>query len=660
VTLSRRFRDGLGPALSTSADAAVSAILDHAMKSKRLPRPSLQLARQYRHEGRRDAAAKVCRNLLAEDANQTEVLSFLGVLELEAGRPADAVPLLERAVALSPESVAKFANLGLAYGQSGALRKAADTLERALRIQPDFPELSLNLGLVRLDLGEHLAAIELITRVLERKPDFLPAKRALAKAWARHGEAEAKRGDPASAIVSFQKSIALDPSVGRVHRGLGVSWLRVGNLARGLSSLQRAFALEPALADAECKYVFYSAFSPGIGADELLGIAGGYSEHHLRALRDRQRPHPQGRSPERPLRVGYVSADFREHTLRLFVRPVLLYHDRGQFEVHCYPSVKAPDTWTDRLRELADSWHEVATLSDAELAEKIRSDRIDILIDLSMYMDGQRRRTFAEKPAPVQIAWFAYPGTTGAEGVDYRITDPLLDPPGAALPYSERSLWLPHSFWCYDPASEQPAVNDLPALASGRVTFGCLNNFLKVNPAVLELWGRVLQSVPDSELLLLAPSAWAREFAQSELEKQGVSPKRVHCQGLKWRADYLELYHRIDVALDCFPYNGHTTSFDAFWMGVPVVTLLGKTIVGRAGLCQAHHLGLRELIAETPDEYLRIASGLARDLPRLRALRSELRSRLTRSPLMDGEGFTRGLEHAYREAWRDFCAATEA
>ncbi len=627
------------------------------MKSKRLPRPSLELARRYRSEGLRDAAAKVCRDLLADDATQAEVLSFLGVLELESGRSADAVPLLERGVALSPESAAKLANLGLAYGQSGALKEAADALERALRIQPDLPEASLNLGLVRLDLGEHAAAIALLTRVVERKPGFLPATRALAKAYARYGEGAAKGGDETSAIASFEQSIALDPSVGRVHRSLGVAWLRVSNLAQGLSCLEHALGLDPTLADAESKYVFHSAFSPEVGADELLRRARAYSDHHLRSLHGQQRPHPHDRSPERPLRVGYVSADFREHTLRLFVHQVLRHHDRRSFEIHCYSSVKAPDAWTDRLRELADGWHDVATLTDAELAAKIRSDRVDLLIDLSMYMDGHRRRTFAENPAPVQVAWFAYPGTTGAEGMGYRITDPLLDPPDATLPYSERSLWLPHSFWCYDPASEQPAVNELPALATGRVTFGCLNNFLKVNRAVLELWGRVLAAVPDSELLLLAPSTWAQEFALNELAKQGIDPKRVRFEGLKWRADYLELYHRIDVALDCFPYNGHTTSFDAFWMGVPVVTLLGKTIVGRAGLCQAHHLDLRELVAETPDEYLHIAVGLARDLPRLRALRGELRARLVRSPLMDGPAFTRGLEQAYREAWRHSCEA---
>jgi predicted O-linked N-acetylglucosamine transferase (SPINDLY family) len=430
-------------------------------------------------------------------------------------------------------------------------------------------------------------------------------------------------------------------------------------LAEGLSCLERALRLDPTLADAECKYVFHAAFSPEVGAEDLLRIARSYSEHHLRSLRDRQRPHSHDRAPARPLRVGYVSADFREHTLRLFIHPVLRHHDGGKYEVHCYSSVKAGDAWTDRLREHTDRWHDVATLTDAELAEKIRSDGIDVLVDLSMYMDGQRRKTFAEKPAPVQIAWFAYPGTTGAEGMDYRITDPLLDPPGSVLPYSERSLWLPHSFWCYDPASQQPAVNELPALATGRVTFGCLNNFLKVNQSVLKLWGQVLAAVPDSELLLLGPSAWAQDFARNELAKQGVDPQRIRFESLKRRADYLALYHRIDVALDCFPYNGHTTSFDAYWMGVPVVSLLGNTIVGRAGLCQAHHLGLRELVAETHDEYLSIAVGLARDLPRLRALRSQLRSRLACSPLMDGEAFTRGLEQAYREAWRHFCEATQ-
>ena len=266
--------------------------------------------------------------------------------------------------------------------------------------------------------------------------------------------------------------------------------------------------------------------------------------------------------------------------------PVLRQHDRSGFEIVAYSSVDAPDEWTRKISAHTDVWREVANLNDGELAELIRNDRVDVLVDLSMHMTDNRLRTFAERPAPVQLSWLAYPGTTGVDGIDYRLTDPFLDPPGAALPYSERSLWLPDTFWCYDPDSDEP-VRELPALADGQVTFGCLNNFLKVNRVVLDLWARVLTTVPSAKLLMLAPSEWARNLARETLEKAGVARERVEFVGMQTRSDYLATYHRIDVCLDCVPYNGHTTSLDAFWMGVPVVTLVGPTVVGRAGLSQA-------------------------------------------------------------------------
>jgi len=273
-----------------------------------------------------------------------------------------------------------------------------------------------------------------------------------------------------------------------------------------------------------------------------------------------------------------------------------------------------------------------------------------------MHMAGTRLRTFAEKPAPVQICWLAYPGTTGVDGIDYRVTDPYLDPPGAPLPYAEASLWLPHCFWCYDPGGVGPSVGELPALAQGHVTFGCFNNFMKLNREVFALWARVLVATRGSRLLLRAPEGWARDFASGVLEEHGVAREHVEFVGMQNRHDYLATHRKVDIALDSFPYNGHTTSLDAFWMGVPVVTLVGDTVAGRAGLCQAHNLGLPELVASTPDQFVDIATALAGDLPKLSALRQALRARLVGSPLMDAAGFTRDMEGLFREAWRRYCS----
>ena len=299
-------------------------------------------------------------------------------------------------------------------------------------------------------------------------------------------------------------------------------------------------------------------------------------------------------------------------------------------------------------------------LRTQQVAERIRSDRIDILVDLALHTANNRLLVFARKPAPVQVTWLGYPGTTGLSAIDYRLTDPYLDPPGLFDAfYSEESIRLPDTFWCYDPLTDQPPVNALPALENGFITFGCLNNFCKVNDGCLALWAQVLQAVPQSRLLLLAPRGQAREHVLARLQQEGIAAPRVEFADRQPRLEYLKLYHRIDLGLDPLPYNGHTTSLDAFWMGVPTLTLVGKTVVGRAGWSQLCNLGLKELAAETPEQYVALAAELAADLPRLQELRGTLRQRMLRSPLMDANRFARHVEQAYRQMWRRWCQQTK-
>jgi predicted O-linked N-acetylglucosamine transferase (SPINDLY family) len=273
-----------------------------------------------------------------------------------------------------------------------------------------------------------------------------------------------------------------------------------------------------------------------------------------------------------------------------------------------------------------------------------------------MHMAHARPLLFARKPAPVQICWLAYPGTTGMTAMDYRLTDPYLDPPGADEEcYAEKSFRLADTFWCYDPLTTEPAVNPLPALKNGFITFGSLNNFCKVNEPVLKLWAQVLRAVDRSQLLLLAPETRHRSHVTDFLESDGISSDRIRFADLRPRSDYLQLYHQIDLGLDTFPYNGHTTSLDSYWMGVPVVTMAGETVVGRAGVSQLMNLELPELIARSPDEFVAIARGLVNDLPRLSELRSTLRPRMEASPLMNAPRFAHSIEAAYREIWRVNC-----
>ena len=337
---------------------------------------------------------------------------------------------------------------------------------------------------------------------------------------------------------------------------------------------------------------------------------------------------------------------------------MLSHHDHRDFEIICYASVSRSDGVTLRIQGLVDAWRNTVGFSDEQLATQIRADQIDILVDLTMHMGRNRGLLFARKPAPVQVCWLAYPGSTGLTTIDYRLSDPFLDPPGTDESiYAEKTVHLPHTFWCYDPLDGRDiSVNALPAQANGFVTFGCLNNFCKVNDSVLHLWASVLGAVPSSRLLLLAPEGSCRLRTLERLGHEGIAAERLEFVSHQPRRKYLELYHRIDLGLDTLPYNGHTTSLDSFWMGVPVVTLVGQTIVGRAGLSQLMNLQLPELTASGPEQYVRIAAEMACDLPRLSELRRTLRSRMAASPLMDAPRFARDIEAAYREMWRTWCA----
>jgi predicted O-linked N-acetylglucosamine transferase (SPINDLY family) len=295
-------------------------------------------------------------------------------------------------------------------------------------------------------------------------------------------------------------------------------------------------------------------------------------------------------------------------------------------------------------------------MPDDKVAQMIRDDRIDILVDLTMHMAGGRPLVFARKPAPIQVAWLGYPGTTGLPTIDYRLTDPHLDPPGQNdAVYTEKTVRLADTFWCYYPYSGAQLPGDAPAEFLGYVTFGCLNNLGKVNEQVLRLWARVLRRVENSHLLMLSAEGNHRQAILDIFQSEGVDPQRVEMMPRCPRPDYLQAHYQIDIGLDTFPYNGHTTSLDAMWMGVPIVTLRGPTVVGRAGVSQLTNLKLTDLIAQTPDEFVEIAARLADDLPRVVELHRTLRDRMAASPLTDASRFARNVESAFRQMWKTWC-----
>jgi predicted O-linked N-acetylglucosamine transferase (SPINDLY family) len=398
-------------------------------------------------------------------------------------------------------------------------------------------------------------------------------------------------------------------------------------------------------------------YGPGIDRAELFAEHQRWAAQHAAELSPITRSATNGFNPHRRLRIGYVSADFREHPVAHFIGPVLAARDRAQFEVIGYSDVPQPDESTKRLSAQMDEWREISGLSDEALAELVVRDGIDILVDLTGHAGKNRLLAFARKPAPIQVTHFGYPDTTGLSAMDYRMSDAHADPPGETEKFhTEKLVRLPDVAWCYEP-SASPPVKELPVREAGFVTFASFNNIPKLTNEVLALWARILKGVPNARLKLLtnAPGQ-SNERVWQEFEKRGVDRARVSIVDRLPREQYLELHNTVDIGLDPFPYNGAVTSCDALWMGVPVMTLAGATYVARQGVSVLLNLGLADLIAASAQEYVEIAIQLAGDLERLADLRRELRDRMNASAIMDGRRFARNLESAYRRMWQEFIA----
>ena len=680
-----------------------------------------EIAVQFHRTGQADRAELLYRRVLDQAPEHGDALFLLSVLTLESGRLPEAAALLERAVRSAPNNAFYLSSLGGVYRGLGRMREAVAVLLMAVARKPDLAEAVFNLALTFEEQGDLAAAAECYERARALDPSLLQAADRLAslrgtqaalgaglgptvarsaesgmgpsELFAALGETLRLGGQADDAAVWYRLALKLNPHLANAHTALGAIHASAGRFDEAIDNFRRALEIDEnfhharsylataldesgRLDESQVMYrqavarnpddpvahsalLFNMPFWPDVTASDILAEARAWNARHARALAAQARPHDNDRSSERRLRIGYVSPDFQTHVQSLFTIPLLQNHDHGQFEIFCYSSGDKPTHVTDRIRSYTDVWREVGAVDDTALSQIIRRDRIDVLVDLTMHMTGRRLLAFARRPAPVQLCWLAYPGTTGLETMDYRLSDSFLDPPGTNTGvYSEETIRLPDSFWCYDPLTDAPEVSSLPALAAKRITFGCLNHFRKMNDSVLRLWTTVLAAVPESRLMLLAPAGSARARLRSHFEEGRIELARIEFVDRCGRLDYLQRYREIDICLDTFPYNGHTTSLDALWMGVPTVTLAGDTVVGRAGVCQAMNLALSELVATTPEQFVQIASSLADDLERLSELRRTLRARMKQSPVMDGQRFARNLESVYRDVWRRFCASS--
>lgn len=601
---------------------------------------------------RTDEAVALLRAAVQLAPEVTSHVVNLGIVLCRRREFASAEAVLRDAAARDPRNTDALFNLGIALHGLGRHEDAAQAYRAAIALRPGHADAYINLGNVLREVGDLAGAASAYESAMLARPDCVIAMNNAACLLRTMG-----RLDDAEDML--RRALRVEPLRAALHDNLGSVLKDAGDLEAAIACFRRSVELDPGNAAAHSNLVYALGFQSA-SAGPLFEECLAWGRRFARTESGVLRVHTNEPSANRRLRIGYVSPDFREHCQSMFIIPLLSRHDHAAFEIYCYASVARPDEYTRRIAALADVWRDVRRLDDAELAARVEDDGIDILVDLTMHMAGGRPGMFARKPAPVQVAWLAYPGTTGLPAMDYRISDPRLDPAGQEIHYSERTVRLPDSFWCYDPLTVDPPVNALPALERGYLTFGCLNNPCKVTDQTLGLWGAVMRAVGDARLVLLAPAGRHRERLSRRLAAHGIAGERVELVPYRERAAYLRTYHDIDLGLDTIPYNGHTTSLDSLWMGVPTLTLMGRTCAGRAGLSQLFQLGLTDLAARTAAELVALAVAQSRNLSRLAQLRRELRPRLERSALMDAARFARNVEAAYRGLWVEHCVSRAA
>jgi predicted O-linked N-acetylglucosamine transferase (SPINDLY family) len=636
------------------------------------------LARIFRARGELDEAMVHAEAALDHDPADAVAWAYCGSVLLARGDTDDAVQSYERAVSLRPGNAILLNEYGNALAVAGRFADAETTLRQAIGAQPDIPEIHNNLGNVLRSLRRFEDAEAAYGAAIDLRPDY-------AEALGNRGVLYLGRGAAALAIAAFEQGLALqpenalmrthlgaayagagrledavaahraaldhDPDLIAAHNNLAIALKDQGMLHQARAAYSAAMALAPGDAGIRSNYLMCLSYDPDIDGPTLLG-------EHRRWAAAHERPVPSetvvDAEPDRVIRIGYVSADFWTHSVAYFIEPVLARHDRSAFHVTCYADVEAPDETTARLRGLSDRWRDTRGVDDAALYDQIEADDIDILVDLAGHTGGNRLPLFGRRAAPLQLTWIGYPATTGLEQMDYRITDAWADPPGTTDAFhSETLLRLPHGFLCYRPPDDAPLLDS--RAGERPPTFGSFNNLSKLGDGVIALWARILGEMPEARLLLKSrqlADTGVRDRILAAFGAHGVDGARLQFRPrVPSQAAHLGLYDEVDVALDTFPYNGTTTTCEALWMGVPVVALAGRLHAGRVGVSLLEQTGCGDWIAETPDDYVAIACGLAKDPPD----REALRRRIVESSLTDARGFTRDLETALRSIWRRWC-----
>jgi len=615
----------------------------------------------FEEQGKLEEAISCYQDTLITNPSHISAHYNLGGVFYKQKKITEATIYYQNALAINPKHYESLNNLGNILCKQMKFSEAVSCHQRALAINPDSIETLNSLAVALYKLGKYEEAIHFYRRVLALNPKLVETINSIGGIYYRQGKF-------AKAIKYYKQALSVDPehiwainNLGNVYKGKGL-------VDESIEYLKKIFEIRPDYAASHSNFLLTLNYSPSYDRASLFKEHQKFNEQHALPLAESIKPHSNERDPDKRLKIGYMSQDFRKHSVAYFIEPILANHDSEQFEIHCYYNHTQNDEVTQRLKKCTNKWVNTVELSDEEIVEQIRKDEIDIMVDLMGHTGMNRILVFAKKPAPIQMTYLGYSNTTGLTTIDYLLTDHYVNPEGSEKFNSETLIRMPNSYFCYGPGDETKnvQVNSLPALQNDYITFASFNVRPKLSPQLLKLWSTILKEIPNSKLLLKSRN-YADVVSQTDRYERekifeeyfadlDVEFNRVIIEGFSpSMQEHLEMYHKVDIALDSFPYNGATTTCEALWMGVPVVNLVGETHVSLMGLSILSTLGLEELIAYTPEEYVDICINLASDLDYLESIRQEMRERMLASPLMDGQTFTRELEFHYRAMWQKWC-----
>ena len=606
-------------------------------------------------EGHLDDAEKMFTNAVILNNGYVDAFNNLGNLNSNRGNVDKAAYFYSLALQANPNSASVHVNMGNALQSKGRFDEAGAHYQKALSIDSNLTEAHVSMGNLLNRLKRYDDAIRFYQNALSLDPDY-------ANAYNNLGYAYRIQSRVVRAAKVFERGLRIDIDHFDTYVNYGGTHKDLGRVDVALRCYERALSLNPTSVNAMSNLLFAHNYTDALTPEAISKRHFEVGSRISESNPDKGVPHQNVPDKTRKLKIGYVSPDFRQHAVAFFFEPLIRHQNRDQFETYCYAEVFVEDHVSKLLKGLCNHWLNTVGMNDNELEARIRADGIDILVDVAGHTAHTRIAVFARRPAPVQITWLGYPNTTGIKAIDYRLVDATTDPVGPAdAMAAETLLRLPRVFLCYQPPADAPEPVALPCETSGVVTFGTFSTLAKLSPSTLDAWAAILKRVPNSRLLLksrLFIEAETRQLYSSRLVERGVAAERLtFMDPIPDIAGHLGSYNLIDITLDPFPYNGTTTTCEALWMGVPMIVLAGTCHAGRVGISLLNSIGHSDLVAETVDQYVDIASSLATDLPRLKAMRTGLREQMRASQLCDAVQFTQAMERTYREVWQTWCDA---